>query len=133
MIFHTLCIIGLKGCTLYNLLKHIIKSHINLLSHIFIATFHTELPDTILQYTDITPMESTFEIRKSKTYNRPSICYKAFNTGTDQFVLFRRFPGLVLQSVKDHQLVDRYRKIKHPGLISVNHVFVTEAFGDNCK
>ncbi|PAA64504.1 hypothetical protein BOX15_Mlig015773g1, partial [Macrostomum lignano] len=89
------------------------------------------LPQSLLHYSQLTPLENPSQIRRSATLGLPSLCYKAYNARQQQWVLLRRFVGASFQPANEAIAhLDALKEADHPHLAPVRDAFYTQAFGD---
>ncbi|SPO36680.1 related to Pab1 dependent poly(A)-specific ribonuclease PAN3 [Pseudozyma flocculosa] len=66
----------------------------------------------------------------SKVFGYRSHCYKAICTLDGKRYVLRRLEGFRLQHEAAISLVEKWRRIRHPSIVSVREAFTTRAFGD---
>ncbi|KAN0065501.1 PAB-dependent poly(A)-specific ribonuclease subunit 3 [Thecaphora frezii] len=66
----------------------------------------------------------------SKVFGYRSHCYKATCTLDGKRYVLRRLEGFRLQYEAAISLVEKWRRIRHPSIVSVREAFTTRAFGD---
>uniref|UniRef100_A0A1I8JS14 Pan3_PK domain-containing protein n=1 Tax=Macrostomum lignano TaxID=282301 RepID=A0A1I8JS14_9PLAT len=94
------------------------------------AQLSATLPPALLHYEQLAPLET--QLKRSGTFGLPSLCYKAFNGKDQTWVMLRRFVGVgQMQARLVGQQLESLRKLEHPHLVPVRHVFATDAFGDD--
>lgn len=59
--------------------------------------------------------------------------YKAFSDQEAKPYILRRLEGFRLQHESALAVVEKWRRIRHPNIVSVREAFTTKGFGDNCK
>lgn len=69
----------------------------------------------------------------SKVFGYRTHVYKAICTLDGKRYVLRRLEGFRLQHEQAISLVERWRRIRHPSIVSVREAFTTRAFGDQCK
>jgi PAB-dependent poly(A)-specific ribonuclease subunit 3 len=69
----------------------------------------------------------------SRVFGYRSTAYKALCTLDGKAYVLRRLEGFRLQHEAAIGLVERWRRIRHPSIVSVREAFTTRAFGDQCE
>ena len=69
----------------------------------------------------------------SKVFGYRSHIYKATCTLDGKPYVLRRLEGFRLQYEQAIAVVERWRRIRHPGIVSVREAFTTRAWGDSCE
>jgi len=69
----------------------------------------------------------------SKLFGYRSHSYKAVCSLDGKSYVLRRLEGFKLQHEVAIGLVERWRRIRHPSIVSVREAFTTRAFGDSCE
>ncbi len=69
----------------------------------------------------------------SKLFGFRSHTYKAVCSLDGKTYVLKRLEGFKLQHEVAISLVERWRRIRHPSVVSVREAFTTRAFGDSCE
>lgn len=69
----------------------------------------------------------------SRVFGYRTTSYKALCTLDGKAYVLRRIEGFRLLHDNAITVVERWRRIRHPSIVSVREAFTTRAFGDSCK
>jgi PAB-dependent poly(A)-specific ribonuclease subunit 3 len=83
-------------------------------------------PQTVYQLTGATG-------EASRVFGYRCHVYKAQCTLDGKYYVLRRLENFRLSHEAAIGLVERWRRIRHPSIVSVREAFTTRAFGDSCK
>ncbi|TRY78299.1 hypothetical protein TCAL_01718 [Tigriopus californicus] len=96
---------------------------------------HPGVPSEVDNFKELCPLESVPQSptmkNKSHTFGYYTTVYKAANMKTGVLVCLRRIHGYRLLNTKCMMLVEQWRKLSHPNLVSLRQVFTTKSFGDH--
>ncbi|KAH9513810.1 PAB-dependent poly(A)-specific ribonuclease subunit 3 [Bulinus truncatus] len=89
-----------------------------------------ELPSEVDNYTNLCPLERT-GAPKPSLGNLPSITYKAICNKDGLYYCLRRIHGFRLANTKVNGIIESWKKLYHPNVVSLKEVFTTKNFNDN--
>ncbi|CAL1532457.1 unnamed protein product [Lymnaea stagnalis] len=89
-----------------------------------------ELPTEVDKYHNLCPLERT-GAPKPSLGNLPSTTYKAVCTKDGLYYCLRRIHGFRLASTKVNSIMESWKKLYHPNVVSLKEVFTTKNFNDN--
>ncbi|XP_055893130.1 PAN2-PAN3 deadenylation complex subunit PAN3-like [Biomphalaria glabrata] len=89
-----------------------------------------ELPTELDKYVNLCPLERT-GAPKPSLGNLPSTTYKAVCTKDGLYYCLRRIHGFRLANTKVNTIIESWKKLYHPNVVSLKEVFTTKNFNDN--
>ncbi|EDV24491.1 uncharacterized protein TRIADDRAFT_24936 [Trichoplax adhaerens] len=90
------------------------------------------LPREVKHYNSLYPLEMNQQDGISSNFGYRTICFKAINSHNGQTYLLRRVIGSFRASQSTSlEVINKWKKIKHSGIVQLHEVFTTKAFGDN--
>jgi hypothetical protein len=90
-----------------------------------------KIPNQVHVYHSLYPLENNTE-RHSSLFGYSTAVYKAIRSIDGKRYVLRRIENYLLGNESSIALIEAWRKIKHPGIVSVNEGFTTKSFGDTC-
>jgi PAB-dependent poly(A)-specific ribonuclease subunit 3 len=92
--------------------------------HSEVDHYHSLFP---LEAIDATPPDR----QGQRTFGYASTCYKAVDARDGLVYVLRRIHGFKLSSTKAVNEAAKWKKIRHPNIVSLREMFTTKNFGDN--
>ena len=65
------------------------------------------------------------------TFSYPSVCYRAYSSVDGCVYTLQRFKNCQINTSESKKIVERWRAVKHPNIVSIYDAFPTQQFGDN--
>ncbi|XP_059155645.1 PAN2-PAN3 deadenylation complex subunit PAN3-like isoform X2 [Physella acuta] len=89
-----------------------------------------DLPTEVDKYQNLCPLER-FGAPKPSLGNLPSTTYKAVCTKDGLYYCLRRIHGFRLPNTKVNSIMESWKKLYHPNVVTLKEVFTTKNFNDN--
>ncbi|EJD04948.1 uncharacterized protein FOMMEDRAFT_18642 [Fomitiporia mediterranea MF3/22] len=88
------------------------------------------LPEEVQGYHSLVPLEmASTDKKKSNPWS--TMMYKAVKTSDGGAYALRRIENFRLMNEQAFTVLEKWTKLRHPGIVSVREAFTTKAFGDN--
>lgn len=92
------------------------------------------LPEEVSGYTSLTPLDSTSSNPGGGGWGGyKGTVYKGWKEGEGRCYVLRRIEGFRLSHEAAIAQVEKWTRVRHPGLVGVREAFTTRAFGDQCE
>ena len=88
-----------------------------------------KLPAQVHLYHTLCPLEVNSE-RQSNVFGYHTMVYKAIRSTDGKPYILRRIENFVLGNEASIGCIESWRRVRHPGIVSVYEAFTTKAFGD---
>lgn len=102
-------------------------------SQMFLPPEDTRFPQAMERYYALCPLEpiDTSAEPRLGSLGFATTCYKAINSKDNLVYMLRRVHGYRLTGLKTPHLVDQWKKLDVPGVVTLREVFHTKAFKDH--
>jgi len=90
----------------------------------------------LYSYYSVVPLDSPTQNKDSQApgmFGYRNWVYKAFSEHDSKPYILRRLEGFRLTHESAMAVVEKWRRIRHPNIVSVREAFTTKAFGDACE
>ncbi|XP_063692664.1 PAN2-PAN3 deadenylation complex subunit pan3-like [Bolinopsis microptera] len=94
----------------------------------------SKLPDVEKYYAlhPLEPEHPTVEPQGNMyTFSYPSVCYRAYSSVDGCVYTLHRYKNCQINTLETKKILDRWRAISHPNIVTVHEAFPTKQFGDN--